>query len=1184
MLTGLVANGRPEVEDGERALGLFLNTLPLRLRLAAGSWADLARAAFAAELAALPHRRLPLAEIQRRESAGAPLFEAIFNYIHFHALEALAATPRIEVLAARTAAETHYPLVVHLSRAPLGGGELAVFLQYDPSRLHPAQGLACADLYVRALEALAQDPELPWSAVLLNDAERHQLVVEWNAGRAGPDGLAGAVGMAGTAPCLHELFAAQAARTPQAVAVVCEGEHLSYGALAARAGRLAARLRRLGVGAETRVGLCVERSLAMVEGIVGILAAGGAYVPLDPAYPEERLRFILDDAGLRVLLTQRRLRGALPALAAATAAPGSAGASAGGVLVIELDGGEGTAATSALASTATATATAAASAGNLAYVIYTSGSTGRPKGVGISHGNVTRLFAVAAELFDFGREDVWTLFHSHAFDFSVWELWGALLHGGRLVVVPYWVSRSPAAFRELLARERVSVLNQTPSAFRQLAAADGEAPAGEALSLRWVVFGGEALDPRSLSPWFARHGDAVPRLVNMYGITETTVHVTFRRLLAEDAGTAGWGAPSVIGRALPDLSLAVLDREREPVPVGVAGELQVGGAGVARGYLGRPELTAERFVPDPWGRAGPGSRLYRSGDLARYLANGDLEYLGRTDHQVKVRGFRIELGEIEAALAEHPAVGQAAVVARRDGDPGSAAGTAAAGAAGAAGGSGAGSEPRLVAYFVAAPAAGAPPGLEELRGWLRQRLPEHMLPAAFVALPALPLTAHGKIDRAALPAPEQGRSELAGAYVAPRPGVERELAEIWEQVLRQERVGAADSFFALGGDSILSIRVRALAGERGLHFELQDLFQHDTVGELARVARRAAAEAAPALAPFALLAAADRERLPAEVEDAFPPSLLQLGMLFHSQREASSTAYHNVSSFVLRGTLAPRALAAAVRRLGARHPLLRTAFDDLHFTEPLALVYREARIPLAMVDLRGLPPAARELAMAARFAAERRRRFDWRRPPLLRLWVSALAADSFELGVAEHHAIVDGWSYATLLAELFTLYFAELGWGPEPAAAPGAVFRGFVALERQAMASAASRRYWHEALAGHAFLALPRWPRRAAATPAAETGEAGVEAPAAGAMREHTRLVPAATVAALGRAAAALGVPQKSLLFAVHLRVMALLGGSGPGGEVLTGLVANGRPEVEDGERALGLFLNTLPLRLRLAA
>jgi amino acid adenylation domain-containing protein len=439
---------------------------------------------------------------------------------------------------------------------------------------------------------------------------------------------------------------------------------------------------------------------------------------------------------------------------------------------------------------------AGAGADSLAYVIYTSGSTGKPKGVEVTHRNVARLFTATDAWFGFGEEDVWTLFHSYAFDFSVWEIWGALLYGGRLVVVPFGVSRDPAAFHTLCAREGVTVLNQTPSAFRQFMRVDEER--GEALALRFVIFGGEALEPASLRGWVARHGDAMPELVNMYGITETTVHVTHRVIRREDV-ERGSGSP--IGRPIPDLSIYVLDERREPVPIGVPGELYVGGAGVARGYLDRPELTAERFLESPFHA---GERLYRTGDQARWMEDGTLEYLGRIDEQVKIRGFRIELGEIEAALLE------AVVVARED-RPG---------------------DRRLVAYVVAVEGRSVAPG--ELRSHLGETLPDYMVPAAFVPMEAIPLTGNGKVDRKALPVPGVEPRPEGAAYTAPASELEHTIAAVWAEVLDVERVGAHDNFFELGGNSLLLLQVSSrLQAELGGELRMVDLFRYPTVGALA---------------------------------------------------------------------------------------------------------------------------------------------------------------------------------------------------------------------------------------------------------------------------------------------------------------------------------------------------------------
>ena len=582
---------------------------------------------------------------------------------------------------------------------------------------------------------------------------------------------------------LHGRFSEQVVLGPDRVAAVCDGLVLSYGELDRRANGLALVLRGLGVGPDVLVGLRTDRSLDVVVGILGILKAGGAYLPLDPAYPRDRVEFMLSDSGVDVVVAGREFAGDFEVA---------------GVQVVVLDDSVGE---------ASVAPEVEVGPGSLAYVIYTSGSTGRPKGVLISHGNVTRLFDATDAWFGFGEDDVWTLFHSYAFDFSVWELWGALLYGGRVVVVPYWVSRSPEEFRELVGREGVTVLNQTPSAFRQFVAADADA-GGLLGSLRYVIFGGEALELSSLRPWFERYGDSRPQLVNMYGITETTVHVTYRPVGLADL-EAGLG--SVIGVPIPDLSVTLLDPYGQPVPVGVAGELYVGGAGVSRGYLNRPELTAERFVAD---RLDGARTLYRSGDLARRLESGELEYLGRIDDQVKIRGFRIELGEIEAQLNGLAGVAESAVVVRED-VPG---------------------DRRLVAYVVAR--AGADEGLVEVsKSQLRAQLPEYMVPAHFVLVEGLPLTANGKLDRKALPAPSETIVVSERPYVAPRTATEEIIAGVWSAVLRVPEVSIDDNFFELGGDSLMAVQVVTdTRNALGSELAMRHLFERPTVAGLAEMA------------------------------------------------------------------------------------------------------------------------------------------------------------------------------------------------------------------------------------------------------------------------------------------------------------------------------------------------------------
>ena len=646
--------------------------------------------------------------------------------------------------------------------------------------------------FTRLLEAVVAEPQRPVSRIELLTDEERQLALQ---GTRTDTTQTQTQTQTQTLPqaTLTQLFEAQVLRDPQAPALVFENTTLTYEELNARANQLAHHLRALGVLTETPVAIVLDRCAELVVAILAVLKAGGAYLALDPQYPTERLAFVLRDVRARVLLTQSAHQSALPA-------------GSWQVTCLDSDGPR-------IAVQPRGTPEINLSAQNLAYIIYTSGSTGRPKGTLITQANVLRLMAQGQGLFGFGPQDVWTLFHSCAFDFSVWELWGALLFGGRLVVVPYWVSRSPPQFYELLSREKVTVLNQTPLAFRQLAGIAATAP--RPLSLRWVIFGGEALTGADLSAWVKRLGDQSPQLINMYGITETTVHVTHHRVRREEV--EGAGAASLIGRALDDLQAYVLDDHLRLLPPGCVGELYVGGAGLARGYLRRAGLTCERFVANPFGA--PGSRLYRTGDRARRRRDGGLEYCGRADQQIKVRGFRIEPGEIEAALRRHPGVAEAVVIVRTDGPGDSMPEQAPAQTS---------KEPcQLVGYVVAA--AGEKPEAAVLRQYLSEQLPDYMVPAAIVLLQALPLTVNNKLDRKALPAPEFVRSN----HRSPRTPQEMLVASAFAAVLGLERVGLDDSFFELGGHSLLITRLTAsIRATTGMEIGIRTLFEAPTVAQL----------------------------------------------------------------------------------------------------------------------------------------------------------------------------------------------------------------------------------------------------------------------------------------------------------------------------------------------------------------
>jgi amino acid adenylation domain-containing protein len=791
---------------------------------------------------------------------------------------------------------------------------------------------------------------------------------------------------------------------PEARAVICDGSALSYGELDARANRLAHYLVKCGVGPEAIVGVHMDRSNELVVAMLAVLKAGGAYLPLDPNYPADRNAFMLSDAKARVVLTDRPF-------------------------AVPFDGVSIDVRSQEIAAASSAPIERAIDSANLAYVIYTSGSTGRPKGVMISHDRVVRLMTATAPWFEFGAQDVWTFFHSYAFDFSVWEIWGALIYGGSVVVVPDAVRRSPDELLALLAREKVTVLNQIPSAFRHLIAAATRGPIAP-LALRYVIFGGEALELRSLAPWFERY--PAPTLVNMYGITETTVHVTYREIdPAECAAPTG----SPIGVPIPDLEMYVLDEELRPA---VEGELYVGGRGLARGYHARPGLTAERFVPDPFsGRAG--DRLYKTGDTARRLADGSFEYLGRNDAQVKIRGHRIETGEIASILATHPAVREAAVVVKSVDD-----------------------DKRLVAYL-----ALNEPALESVREHAKERLPAYMLPAAFVIVDALPITPSGKVDSKALPDPDWSAHVERSDYVAPATDDERAIAALWSALIGVSPIGRFDRFFELGGHSLLAAQVASrLAAETGVSVPVRLFLQSPTVEEAATTfAEARARQTGHVRATVSLPRRANTDRAPL--------SSAQEAIWVHEQvmREVLQRprGYVECAALHLRGPLQPALLERALNEIAARHEIWRTGFD-LVDDDPVQTIGRSARIAIRTIDRKSTPVDAQRTeleAVAEQLAAQP---FVVNRPPLVRSALVAFATDYHVLLLVMHHLITDAWSEDIIAAEVARLYgFLSAGDPLPPRTEITAQYGDWAVFESSddnARTRDDAREFWKRTLAG----------------------------------------------------------------------------------------------------------------------
>ncbi|MGG1104443.1 non-ribosomal peptide synthetase DhbF [Bacillus subtilis] len=769
-------------------VGLFINTLVLRTDTSGDpSFRELLDRVRKVNLAAYDNQDLPferLVEVLNpaRSRATHPLFQIMLAFQNTP--DAELHLPDMESsLRINSVGSAKFDLTLEISEDRLADGTpngMEGLLEYSTDLFKRETAQALADRLMRLLEAAESDPdEQIGNLDILAPEERSSMVADWQS-----------VSEKIPHACLPEQFEKQAALRPDAIAVVYEDQALSYAELNERANRLARMLISEGVGPEQFVALALPRSLEMAVGLLAVLKAGAAYLPLDPDYPADRIAFMLKDAQPAFIMTNTKAANHIPPVE--------------NVPKIVLDDPELAEKlnTYPAENPKNKDRTQPLSPLNTAYVIYTSGSTGVPKGVMIPHQNVTRLFAATEHWFRFSSDDIWTMFHSYAFDFSVWEIWGPLLHGGRLVIVPHHVSRSPEAFLRLLVKEGVTVLNQTPSAFYQFMQAEREQPdLGQALSLRYVIFGGEALELSRLEDWYNRHPENRPQLINMYGITETTVHVSYIEL---DRSMAALRANSLIGCGIPDLGVYVLDERLQPVPPGVAGELYVSGAGLARGYLGRPGLTSERFIADPFGP--PGTRMYRTGDVARLRADGSLDYVGRADHQVKIRGFRIELGEIEAALVQHPQLEDAAVIVRED-QPG---------------------DKRLAAYVI--------PSEEtfdtaELRKYAAERLPDYMVPAAFMTMKELPLTPNGKLDRKALPAPD-----FAAAVTGrgPRTPQEEILCDLFMEVLHLPRVGIDDRFFDLGGHSLLAVQLMSRIREAlGVELSIGNLFEAPTVAGLA---------------------------------------------------------------------------------------------------------------------------------------------------------------------------------------------------------------------------------------------------------------------------------------------------------------------------------------------------------------
>jgi amino acid adenylation domain-containing protein len=809
---------------------------------------------------------------------------------------------------------------------------------------------------------------------------------------------------------VHRQFEAQASRTPEAVAVASAGATLTYRALNERATALAHRLRALGVGPEVLVGLCLERTPDLLVGLLGILKAGGAYVPLDPHYPQERLAFMLGDSRAPVLVTQQSLLGRPPGHEAEVVLLSADDPAPGGVSAADPPGGAGPE--------------------NLAYVIYTSGSTGRPKGVQVTHGALSNFLAAMRSLLGMTERDSLLAVTTLSFDIAALELYLPLTVGARVELAARDEAADGARLAARLERSAVNFLQATPASWRMLL--DGGWRGDPSLTM---LCGGEAL-PRDVADRLLPLGRA---LWNLYGPTETTVWSSAAKV------EPGEG-PVTIGRPILNTQTYVLDARLRPVPIGLTGELYIGGAGLARGYLGRPGLTGERFVPDPYGPA-PGARLYRTGDLARWRPDGTLECLGRVDHQVKIRGFRVEPGEVEAALVRHPAVSQAAVVARRD----------------------ASGEDALVAFVVPAPGSGADAGAAALRPWLAERLPEYMVPSAFVRLDALPLTPNGKVDRNALPdvSNDQGGGASGALSVPPRGPIEEDVARTWGELLGRDWVGVHDNFFDLGGHSLLATQVLTrLRDAFGVDVSLREFLDGPTVAGLARHV-----EQALAIGP-------GRSSPPIERvgrDGPLPASFAQQRLWYLDQLDPGSPAYNIPTAVRVVGALDVDALARALNEVVRRHEVLRTTLTA-EGGVPHQTIAPSLSLPLPLVDRSASPEPDREAGLWRLLHDEALKPFDLARGPLIRFGLIRLSEREHVVQVAMHHVASDGWSMGVLVREVGALYEAFRKGESSPLPDLPVQYADFAAWQHAWLTGEVLREqtdYWRAQLAGLPALDLP---------------------------------------------------------------------------------------------------------------
>ncbi|MCK4258351.1 MAG: amino acid adenylation domain-containing protein [Halanaerobiales bacterium] len=1102
---GTTVSGRNvKLKDVEKIVGLFINTLPLRVSFHTNNQiSELLQQINELIQERVEYETSSLVDIKRYSgiTGSSELFDSVMVIENYPLDKALKGNNNILVIQSYHLDErTNYDLTLVVETFD----ELILDVVFNKDKYKPEAIEGIARHFEGILQFILRYPDQQIDTIeMLTAKEKKQLLDEFNDTHAEYP----------VDQTVHTIFEAITEKYPNHVAVDFSEEQLTYLELNTRANQVARTLRDKGVQSEFIIGIMVENSLEMFVGIMAILKAGGAYLPIDPELPEERIRFMLEDSETDILLTTRKIQVDYTDLELEVIKlddPASYHLNGSNLLNIN-------------------------TANDLVYIIYTSGTTGNPKGVMLEHKNVVRLLINEKAPMKFDETDVWVMFHSFSFDFSVWEMFGALLYGGKLIVIPKMVAREPEKFLNLLETEQVTILNQTPSAFYNLIDEDSRHPVRK-LSIKYVIFGGEALRFTHLRPWKERYQET--KLINMYGITETTVHVTFKDITDSDLAMN----ITNIGKPLPTVTTYIMDSKQRLLLIGVPGEIYVGGDGVARGYLNRPELTAERFIDNPYK---PGEKLYKSGDLARLLENGEMEYLGRTDNQVKIKGFRIELGEIENLLQTHENIQQAVVLVNEDSN----------------------GEKYLCAYIVSDKNL----TVSELREYLTIRLPQYMVPSNFVQIDEIPLTSNGKANRKAL-LKIQGNLDLGIEYVAPTNEVEEKLVQIWETILNSKNIGINHNYFDVGGDSIKAIRVISMINNQlDTDIKIADLYQNQTIAELAKVILNSVTKDLQR-EKISILQQMEElknrifatNKLTDEIVDLYPLADIEKGMIFLYLKNVDTAVYHD--QFVTgwyKTNFDFAILKQAFNLMVKKHSILRTGFNMEDFEEPVQIVYRKVPEDIQFEDLSYLTKTEQETYITNFLVQDRQHPFTLEDKYFWRMRVFALNDENICLVWIVHHAILDGWSNSLLMTELHNIYTALESQQSVVLQPLKATYKDAIVEELLQKQDSKGYEYWKNELMDYKRLDFSGMYKN-------PTGS--------GLMKKYIKDMGESFLDKLQTQARKYNTTVKNLCFAAYVYMLSMISYEN---DLVMGIVTNTRPESEDGDKILGCFLNTVPVRLK---